>query len=438
MKHKKLIVAGIAIFSIIVFLSIFAILWFWGDSYPDFSDSEFHRIELPSGDNLEIAGLKDGAVPQGICNYTYTDKETEFLTKQEYLFISAYMKKGPSRLYVLGTRTGYVGYVTLKNEDGSDYTGHAGGVATNCNQTKNGSKARVQYGTLWVVSDGTVFCAQSSNRDKYYNIAEEVIVKAALSLTEEEQSIKFTSSFNANNGASFCFFYEDGTDSDTNDKLYVGEFYRDGDDRYTTAESHHITTHSGGKQYAFVNEYTSNISATAEDNNRYGVACITGNTYALDENGDKVAKKFPRIERIISIPDKIQGFALTADNKLILSESYGLPNSHLYYYDWEAITKSSTSNQNRALFTTLTGGSNFEYEGVYRETKVKYSNPNMYVYVANADNLVRDYSIPSMAEGMCVNGDRVYVLFESGCYKYKLFVRQRITDIVFFTPREKN
>ena len=37
----------------------------------------------------------------------------------------------PSRIYVTGGDTGYVGYVTMKNTDGTDYTGHCGGIAAN-------------------------------------------------------------------------------------------------------------------------------------------------------------------------------------------------------------------------------------------------------------------------------------------------------------------
>lgn len=424
MKHKKLIITAIVIFSLAVFLSIFITLWFWGDSYPDFSSGDFNTVKTRSGEALDIPGLEDGAVPQGIANYTYVDTDEE-ITKQEYFFISVYMKKGPSRLYVTGARTGYVGYVTLKNKDGTDYYGHAGGVATNCNNSDNdGNKTRVANGTLWVVSDGTVYCAKSSEEyaDAKYNIAEEVILKAKK--TEGDKSVKFTASFKAYNEASFCFFYDNGTSSTSEDKLYVGEFYRAGDDRYSTAKNHHVKTLSGNKQYAFVYEYTSNTTSS----NEYGLSKLS-DTDVPDENN------VPKIDKIISIPDKIQGFARTASGQLVLSESYGLPNSHLYYYDWSVILENTSTN--RASFSTLTG-SNFEYEGVYRKSGVKYTDSTLYVYFADKSRALRDYEVPCMAEGMCVNGDKIYVLFESGCYKYKAFVRQQIRDIYFFTPREKN
>lgn len=419
MKNKKLKITAIVIFTIVVFLAIFIVLWYFGDSYKDFAD--FNTIKV-DGETLEIPGLDEGAVPQGIANYTtaytYTGEDgAEQQSQQEYLFISAYMKEGPSRIYVTGTRTGYVGYVTLKNEDGTDYTGHAGGIATSCNNSdSNGNKTQEKNGTLWVVSDGTVYCIKKSS-DEFYNIAEEVIEKA--SRTEGDKTIQFTSSFKANNEASFCFFYEDGTVSVANDKLYVGEFYHPKKAEYSTPENHHITTSSGDKHYALVNEYTSSTSSA----NEYGLLQISESTVP-EEN------RVPKINKIISIPEKIQGFALTQSKQLVLSQSYGLANSHLYYYDWNEVLASS----NRAFYSTLTGN-NFEYDGVYKKTGVKYTDKDMYVYFAENSKLLRDYSIPSMSEGMCVNGDRIYVLFESGCYKYKSFVRQKIENIYYFTPR---
>lgn len=411
MKNKKLFIAGMALLSVVVLLAIFIGIWFLGDSYKDFNDF----IE-----SAEIPGLDEGAVPQGMANYTtsytYLDENNEEQTaKQEYLFISAYMKEGPSRLYVTGTITGYVGYVTLKNEDGTDHMGHVGGVATSCNNSDSyGQKTTEKNGTLWIASEGIVYCVKKSS-DDYYNIAEEVIAKAALK--EGDKSIQFTTSFKANNQADFCFFYEDGTTSVTSDKLYVGEFYRK--KGYPTPKNHHVTTPNDDKHYAFVNEYTSTNSSS----NNYGLALISDSSVATND-------RVPKIDKIISIPEKIQGLAITQSKQLVLSESYGLANSHLYYYNWSDVTATS----NRATYTSL-AGNNFEYDGVLRQSGVKYTDSSLYVYFADSSKLLRDYSLPSMTEGLCANGDRIYVLFESGCYKYKMFVRQRTTNVYYFTPR---
>ena len=313
MKHKKLFITATVIFTVIVFLSIFITIWFWGDKYKNFND---FRMEF------EIPGLDEGACPQGMGNFKgeYDVKDEngnpvldengkQKTAYQEYFFISAYMKEGASRIYVMGDDTGYVGFVSLKNTDGSDYTGHAGGVATN------------GY-TLWVVSDDTVFVAKTGSSAKD-NIAYDLI-KAA----ENNGEIKFTASFAANCNASFCYFYNDDGDASNssyyNDRLYVGEFYRDGN--YPTAQKHHVTTNNGDKNTAFVYEYRISTLST----NKYGLETLS--------SSDSVPEKsrVPKIQNIFSITDEIQGFARTKTG-LTLSQSYGLKNSNILYYEWSEI-----------------------------------------------------------------------------------------------------
>ena len=60
MKHKKLFISLTAVFSVLIILATFLMLWFLGykTSYADF-DNNF-RAEF------EIPGLDDGAIPQGM------------------------------------------------------------------------------------------------------------------------------------------------------------------------------------------------------------------------------------------------------------------------------------------------------------------------------------------------------------------------------------
>lgn len=429
MKHKKLFITAVVIFSVLVFLSTFIMIWFWGDEYPDFED-------FSAG--VKIPGLKDKSVPQGLCNYNsfiYDEEGKSTGKKQDYFFISSYMKGDePSRIYVTGAVSGYVGYVTLKVKDPSspsadeegyvDYKEHAGGIATSC-------KENVSTGTVWVTSEDTVYCIKGS--DKYQNAAEEIIAKA-----RENGSVKFTAQFAANCAASFCFFYDSKTSSsvNSNDKLYVGEFYRAGDERYSTRDGHHITTLSGEKQYAFCYEYSASTST------EYGLVNLS-NANLASENA------VPKIQAVYSLPDKIQGFARTSvsndtsKGKIVLSQSWGLSNSNLYYFDYSKAHASGSANRKQyGELVKNTGSSGearsagIEYEGV----KNKYGQPvyeNPYVYFLDESVLERKYSVPSMSEGMCVSGSNVYVLFESACYKYKTFVRQQLKNVYYFIPRTK-
>lgn len=401
MKHKKLFVSLTAVFAVIIFLAIFLTVWFFGDSYEDFEDNFVKEFG--------IAGLEDGAVPQGLgtCSSSYvsesTDGETTSKTDQ-FFFVTAYMVDGsPSRIYVTGNDFGYIGYVTMKNTDGTDYTGHCGGIATN--------------GTyLWVTGEDTVFVAKAS--EGYDNIAKEIVAKAMSD--QAEKSIAFTASFNANCNASFCFYYDDPNYVSTSyDRLYVGEFYRKGN--YETEMTHRLTTPNGYANTAFAYEF--NVSNTGD----YGLTTLNS-TYpnALsDENN------VPEIKKILSLPEKIQGFA-RAGNTLVLSQSYGLANSHILCYDWTQITSNTA---NRAKYTDITG-LNFNYAGIKRPTGVDFTVSSLYVYYVdnyNEDVFLNDYSIPSMSEGLCAIDKKVYVLFESAGKKYRRFVRQQLKNVYSIT-----
>lgn len=433
MKHKKLFIALTAVFSAVLFLAIFITVWFAGDRYPDFKDfkSEF-----------KIPGLNDGATPQGIANvsnvsYTVTtevtDENGETTTKsekktQEYFFISAYFDKQPSRVYVIGRDTGLEGYVTMKMTDGeNDYTGHCGGIAVNRDY-------------MWIASDDTVFVTYKSTG--YASIAEELADKAKAGKEDSTNGVMtFTTSFAANGGASFLYYYDYDAGAtavpSSNDKLYVGEFYRSGN--YETDKSHKITTPNGDKSNAFVYEYSVNNSEVAS--NKTGLTCVTlPDGYASEDD-----RPVPKIQKIISVPDEIQGFARVPNptdrskEALVLSRSWALKNSTLYYYDWASVD--STTNRRKFNSEDIAGESNaFAYAGVYRQFgsvgKVPYTDSSLYVYFADSAALAKTYSIPSMAEGLCVSGERVCVLFESGSVKYKTFVREILNNVYSFVPRK--
>ncbi|MDE6666955.1 MAG: hypothetical protein K2K38_01245 [Clostridia bacterium] len=412
MKHKKLFITFTVIFSVLLALIIFIMIWFWGDRYDDFDD---FRSEVA------ISGLKDGACPQGITVYkadkiTLTDEDgnKEELPKQNYFFISAYFKNSASRIYVVGEVSGEIGYATLKNIDGSDHTGHVGGIATNGHY-------------LWVSSGKTIYVAKNGTTNTN-NVAIDLI-KAA----KENGSLKFTTSFKANCNAAFLYYYDADdrapTYPDASDYLYVGEFYRSGN--YETNEIHHLATPNGETNRAFAYEYRVTSSSTAA----YGLAPQTGIT---DSNDNEV----PKIQKIFSIPNEVQGFART-DKGLVLSVSYGLKNSHIYYhgFNWGTLTENDT----RIKYTEIAKGTDknklyeqgFEYDGAKHASNAPYYDNSVYVYYIDDSTMLNDYSIPSMSEGLCTTDGRVYVLFESGAKKYSTFVRQVLNNVYSFIPRKK-
>lgn len=398
MKHKKLFISLTAVLSVVILLSIFLMIWFLGDSYKDF-DNNFTK-------EFKIAGLKDGAVPQGLGNcsaeYEVENANGDKVKKsQQYFFMTGYMVDGSaSRIYVTGADTGYVGYVKMKNVDGSDYKGHCGGIATNGN-------------FLYVTGEGTVYVK------KLTNLVVDLIEKAKLPAGDENKYVQFTTSFDANCGADFCFYYDDpSTTSKSYDRLYVGEFYRKG--KWDTDSSHHLTTPNGVDNTAFAYEF--NVSVSDEP---YGLTKISDSNVAAEN-------RVPKIQKIISIPEKIQGFA-RAGNAVALSQSYSLSNSHILVYNWSKLTGSDNSD----TFLNLKGR-NFAYNGVKTDNGVQYTDKTVRVYFADKNNnevFLNDYSIPSMSEGMCTVGNKVYVLFESAGKKYRTFVREQIKYVYSFRMR---
>lgn len=478
MKHKKLFIALTTILSVVVCFAIFISVWYLGDFYPDFRSAE---------QEFDIPGLDEGAVPQGMgscyANYTVETVKQETVTDengnesvrdvvttetkmQPYFFISAYMNdKSPSRIYVIGGETGYVGYVTLNGEDGEPFYGHCGGIAINNHVRSDGNAITApkyaKYYTLWITCDSTVYVAKCS--DAYANanksIAQEIVEKAArIKLPSEggedenaeyDFSVKFTASFNANCRASFCYYYDDpyyggSVSSITYDRLYVGEFYNG--KKYKTDDSHKMTTPNGYENTAVMYEYNvaTEDSGSEDKYNEYGLVKINNNDSKNSTDPVPEESRVPVIQKVFSLPEKIQGVAWAGRDRygsnngiLILSQSYGLANSHLLCFDYKKII----TNANRKSFSEINDNVNFTYEGIRRTSGNAYTDPSLNVYFvdkANREMFVDDLSIPSMSEALCnvtppTSGNKgrtkFYVLFESGSKKYRAFVRSKTTNV---------
>ena len=428
MKHKKLFISLTAVISVLLFLGIFVLIWFVGDSYPDFK--KFRQ-------EFAIEGLDDGATPQGITAFygTYQDGVDDngrpINKYQQYFLTSAYRKDGsPSRIYVSGAVSGYIGYVTMKNLEGKAVTSHVGGIATNAAK-------------LWITDGDTILVAKKSS-DEYDNILKEIVAKASqnseLAEGEELKTVQFTASFKANCNAAYLYYYHDPRYSTTSyDRLYVGEFYRKGN--YETPESHRMVTPAGYKNTSFMYEYRVDSSTS----NDYGL-------YLIDStNSNKnLSANVPKVQKIYSLPEMIQGVAFsgretygTTTGIMVLSQSYGLTNSHLLCFNWNKVNAKSDK------YTNISGGVSFEYDGVYTiggGNKTPYTDDTLLVYYADkadSEMFVGDYSIPSMSEGLCtitLSGQsnptqkRVYVLFESASKKYNMFTRESIKNVYSFIP----
>lgn len=159
---------------------------------------------------------------------------------------------------------------------------------------------------------------------------------------KESGIIEIGEGVEVNNQASFVF---------TDDSyLYVGEF--NNGKEYVT--NHVVLTNSGRINYAICTKY------------------------ALDDLTTPLA--------IYSLPDRVQGFAITAEGNIALSTSYGLADSYLYYYDSDVI---------------YTNGQDIDF-----------------VEVQILDQYSSKLKMPPMSEDLDYSDGKFISLTESACNKY--------------------
>lgn len=310
------------IIMIVVFLafSIFAIVYYYGESYNEFYGKTQAEFSIP--------GLDEGFVPQGM----------EYEQGNDIFLISGYMANGSaSRVYVVNGEE--VNYVTF-SYNGETLTNHFGGITTD--------------GTgVWIGGEGNV----------YY-------LKLESLLSENADVVEVKDMFMAPNGADCLTVYN-------GNYLIVGEFYREGS--YDTDPSHHITTESGRENTAVSFAYQINNNST------YGL---------LNTN--------PAPAFALSTTSQVQGIVITND-QIILSTSYSLPSSTLYFYD--------------NILETITPERR-EFEGLTDAVDT---------YIL--DEPKSTLSAPPMTEEIAVKDGSLYILFENACSKYNMFTRVNLENV---------
>ena len=152
----------------------------------------------------------------------------------------------------------------------------------------------------------------------------------------------------------FCSFY--------NGYLLAGNFYHP--ETYETPDTHRITTPAGTANTALITIYKAN------ELEKFGVD--------------------PAPVAAISIGDKVQGICFTSDDEIVLSTSYSVASSHLYYH------RIDTSRQGT-----------IELDGV--------QGPLLYLASAT---LTATVTLPPMSEELIYQDGRVHILCESACNKY--------------------
>lgn len=190
---------------------------------------------------------------------------------------------------------------------------------------------------------------------------------------EDGGSVTILDSFVTDNGADFVF--------ENNGILWIGEFFREG--KYETESNHKLVTTSGETNTAIV----------------FG--------YQIDESkGYGLQSQAPIPCKALSIRGLVQGIDVTKDGKFVVSTSYGLSDSNIYIYD-----------------NVFSG----ERDDVFEYDKVQLD-----LWYLDNNSLLKTINAPAMSEELVIKNDRVYVLFESGAKKYKIFNRKQLKNVYSF------
>ncbi len=213
-----------------------------------------------------------------------------------------------------------------------DFSKHAGGIASDGDD-------------VWVCAGG-----DETQGGFVYHLSVSVLDR-----TSDGDEIEFDGSFQTQVRAStICC---DG------ERLYVAEFYEKDD--YPVNPDH---------------------SFPGNDNKAWAVGYelpIAANEYDGDEKAPDV---------ILSIPEKVQGMAVTSDGNIVFSTSYGR------YYD-------STLHIYKPLDSWTQGGTVLDGTVVH-------------LCIADESGLISKVRMPTLMEGIDIQGDTLYAVFESGAGAY--------------------
>ncbi len=264
MSNKKK--RGAAKVVLIIFLIIIGLLLAAVGGFVAYMRLSVVDYYAASTKTFRIPGLNENFVPQGFC---YDEALDHFL-------VGGYCSDHTaSPVYIVNRADGSLEKsVRLALSNGSDFDGHAGGIA---------------------VAGDFVYVAGGNDACLYVWSYSELLA------AEDGGRVPCLGTFSTKVSDSDCLGIAFVTVS--GDRLYLGEFYYD--PAYPTLDSHKMTTSAGDYQQAIALEYV-----LSED----GV-------FGID----------PTPIAAYSLPDKVQGMTVQGDT-VYLSTSYGLAFSQIYEY----------------------------------------------------------------------------------------------------------
>ena len=281
----------------------------------------------------QIPGLSDGLVQQG---FDYVPEEDAYL-------VSGYMRDGSaSRIYVIKGDKTYSKQLYYTDAEGNkkEYNAHAGGIS--------------HFGNYIYIADEEDFTAGKPN-----NTAD-IAIFSLSDVINEDSEVVCLGTLPMPFLPSFCTVY--------GDMLYIGRFAKEGHAKYGRLDAHEVT----------VGDQTNSSLVLA-----YRLDSSKADTFGVDINTPAYA---------LSIGDLVQGMCFAGDGRIILSTSWSLSSSHLYFYSVD-----------------LTAAA---------DTTVDVCGTDVPVYFLGNDELTLDLKAPPMAEELVYLDGRVYIMNESASTKY--------------------
>lgn len=289
-------------------------------------------------------------VPQGM---TYDEKADRY-------FFAGYMGKPiigelgddiAARVYVRNS-DGSVTFTRLLNADGTPYTDHTGGV---------------EFFGDYVYVTGE----DSHGLDVF----------SAKDIIEGKSETKMLGTVKTYNSPAHTYTF------DYNGERYIlaGSYHKD-ETVYLTPEHEKFTTPAGDKNTSMMTVFK--FDANAE----FGI------------NPTPVA--------LISAREMIQGICITPDGQMVISSSWGLATSNLFFYD---LSKVQSTVLDKYEGTITYGDLEDENANRYEED---FSFENVPVYFVDSSCLVNTVVAPPMSEELVCKDGLIVVFCESACNKY--------------------
>ena len=299
---------------------------------------------------FKTPGVKDSNfVPQGM---TYIPEKDTFLFTgfMGQPILGKLGEDVAARVYVRD-EDGDISFTRLLNADGTPYTDHTGGIEC--------------FGDYVYITG-----EDSHGLDVF--LAEDI-----LSGKEETKMLGTVKMYNA---PAYCYVYEYKGQK----YMMAGSFHRDGT-VYETPEHEKITTPSGEQNTSVMT------------------------VFKVDENAEFAINPTPCA--IISARHMIQGICITPDGQMVISSSWGLATSKLFFYDL-----SKVQGVEKYIYKgTISYG---DLEAKEEEKKCEDFSFTVPCYFLDNSCLINTVVAPPMSEGIvCLDG-KIIVFCESASNKY--------------------